>query len=162
MGVDPGTQFTGFGIIEPAGRSLISIDYGVITPKKSLPLEKKYLTIFNGIDELVEKYKPDAIAVETQFVRKNIQVALKLGMARGVALVAASRHDIPIFEYAPRKAKQAVTGNGGASKDQVQTMVKVLLNLSNIPREDAADALALEICHHNSIQFLEKTTCTNT
>lgn len=158
MGIDPGTHFTGYGIIEPKNNGFIAIDYGVISPKKSLPLEKRYLAIFNELDYLIEQHKPDALAVETQFLKNNVQVALKLGMARGVAILAATRKDIPIFEYTPRKAKQAVTGNGSASKEQVASMIKILLNLPCCPKEDAADALAIAICH---INFAKGGLCTN-
>jgi crossover junction endodeoxyribonuclease RuvC len=104
----------------------------------------------------MEKYQPDAVAIETQFVYKNVQSAMKLGMARAMGLLAAARRQIPIFEYAPTKAKLAVVGNGGASKMQVQKMIQLLLRLPTLPEpEDAADALALAICHAHTI----KTRC---
>ena len=101
----------------------------------------------------MDKNKPNAVSVETQFVKKNVQIAMKLGMARGIILLACSLKNIPIYEYAPRKAKQAIVGNGAASKEQVQKMLKLLLNLSNIPEpEDAADALALALCHAHQLK----------
>jgi crossover junction endodeoxyribonuclease RuvC len=154
LGVDPGTQITGFGIIKNS-QSLIALDFGCIRPPSKLAAEQRYLIIYQGICHLIEKYQPDAIAVETQFVYKNVQSALKLGMARGMVLLAGAQKSIPIFEYAPKKAKLAVVGTGSASKYQVQMMVQALLKLPSPPKpEDAADALALAICHANSMQTL--------
>lgn len=151
LGVDPGTQVTGYGIIEQTDRGLVAIDFGCIRPPQKLPLPQRYLAIFNGINHLIDRFAPDALAVETQFVQKNIQSAMKLGMARASVLLAAAHHGIEIFEYAPRKAKKAVVGNGGASKLQVQRMIQMILKLSVLPEpEDAADALALAVCHANS------------
>jgi crossover junction endodeoxyribonuclease RuvC len=148
IGIDPGTRVTGYGIIGMEEGLHRPIDYGCIRPPVDAASAERYFVIFESIDLLLEKYTPDALAVETQFLSKNVQSALKLGMARGVAMVAASRRGIPVFEYSPTKAKLAVAGNGRASKQQVQAMVKILLNLSCIPQpEDAADALALAICH---------------
>lgn len=124
------------------------MDFGCIRPPYNYDLHKRYLIIFNALEELIFKYAPTAMAVETQFVNKNVQSAIKLGMARGVSIIAAARNNIPIYEYAPKKAKLAVVGNGKASKQQVQKMVQVLLNLKNITLpEDAADALAIALCH---------------
>ena len=147
LGIDPGTIITGYGVI----RGQKALDFGCIRPPAKLPLEKRYLIIFNSLEELITQYKPHALAVETQFVKDNPQTAIKLGMARGMVLLAAAKNDIPIFEYSPRKAKQAVTGNGGACKAQVQQMVRLILNLSCLPEpEDAADALALALCHQQN------------
>jgi crossover junction endodeoxyribonuclease RuvC len=154
IGIDPGTQITGYGIIKVEGNSYKAIDYGCIRPPARHKLTDRYLIIFNALEEIINKHSPDAFVVETQYVSKNVQSAIKLGMARGIAILAAKRRGIPIFEYAPTKAKQAVVGNGGASKSQVQKMVQVLLRLSEIPTpEDAADALALAICHAHAAQF---------
>lgn len=148
LGIDPGTVVTGFGIIQVAGSKFTPVDFGCIKPPKKTSPAEKYLAIFEGIEALIKTYRPDAIAVETQFVYKNIQSALKLGMARGACLIAAARSDILIYEYAPSKAKKAVVGQGAASKLQVQKMIQILLALSELPEpEDAADALALAICH---------------
>lgn len=150
LGVDPGTVVTGYGVIEVIGNAFKLITFGAIKPKASDPLPQKYLTIFNGIEKLCNKHKPDALSVETQFVKNNPQTAIKLGMARGSIIVAAAKNDIDIFEYAPMVAKRAVTGNGHSSKSQVQHMVKTLLSLKSLPTpEDAADALALAIAHAN-------------
>lgn len=148
LGIDPGTRITGYGILQTKGKQLTPIDFGCIKPNPKDPIDKKYYAIFKGITSLIETYKPDAVSVETQFVYKNAQTALKLGMARGACLIAAASHGIPVFEYTPTKAKRAVVGNGSASKGQVQKMVQSLLSLDELPEpEDAADALALAICH---------------
>ena len=154
MGIDPGTKVTGYALIESfLGKERV-LDFGVIKPPYKYTLHQRYLLIFNGINELIKKFKPHSFAVETQFVKKNVQIALKLGMARGVSLLAASINNLEIFEYAPKKAKLAVVGNGSASKFQVQKMVQVLLKLQSIPEpEDAADAMAIAICHAHNIRL---------
>ena len=151
LGIDPGTRVTGYGVIEFNGLSYRAVDYGCVRPPLSLKLSEKYLVLFNAIEELIDKYRPEALAVETQYVQKNVQSAIKLGMARGAAVIAAKRKGLSVFEYAPSKAKLAVVGRGSASKHQVAGMVKALLRLaaSALP-EDAADALALAICHAQS------------
>ena len=155
LGIDPGTRITGYGVI----KDLQPLDYGCIRPPADLPLPERYKIIFDGVEQLIEKFKPEAIAVESQFVLKNAQSAIKLGMAKGMVILAAARHGIEVFEYAPKKAKQAVVGNGAASKAQVQRMIAALMRLPNLPEpEDAADALALAICHANNQGKL----CTNT
>jgi crossover junction endodeoxyribonuclease RuvC len=155
LGIDPGTRSTGYGVIKVGHRRTEPIDFGCIRPPLHLDPPQKYLVLFNAIEQLIEKYNPEAVAVESQFVYKNVQSAMKLGMARGVAILAASRRQIPVFEYAPKKAKLAVVGNGSASKEQVQKMIQLLLCLPHLPQpEDAADALALAICHaHANIQL---------
>ena len=152
LGIDPGTRITGYGIINSNGSKMLPIDFGAIRPPPHLPLPERYLIIFNALEHLIKEHKPSAISVETQFFKKNAQSALKLGMARGVALIAAAKNGIPIYEYAPKKAKLAVVGTGQASKHQVQQMVQLLLNLPKPPKpEDAADALSLAICHAHAI-----------
>lgn len=152
IGIDPGTCITGYGVIRHLGAKHEALDFGCIRPPAKKELHQKYLIIFESIELLLDKYKPDALAVETQFVYKNVQSAIKLGMARGMAVLAATKRNIPIFEYAPKKAKLAVVGHGSASKEQVQRMIQLLLNLSSLPQpEDAADALALAICHCHTL-----------
>lgn len=156
IGIDPGTQVTGYGIIAMENGVLRVMDYGCIRPPASLKLSDRYLVIFEAVEALLEKFRPQALVVETQYVSKNVQSAIKLGMARGVIVVAAKRKNISVFEYAPTKAKLAVVGNGKASKQQVQGMVKLLLNLAEVPTpEDAADALALALCHAQSLRYRE-------
>ncbi len=154
IGIDPGTQITGYGVIKVTGHIYQAVDYGCIRPPASYKLTDRYLIIFNALEEIIDKFAPDAFVVETQYVKKNIQSAIKLGMARGIAILAAKKRGIPIFEYAPSRAKQAVVGKGHASKTQVQKMVQFLLRLSTAPTpEDASDALALAICHAHAAQF---------
>lgn len=152
LGIDPGTTITGYGLVKvEEGRRFSVLDFGGIRPPPSKPLSLRYRIIYESICSLIETYQPEAIAVETQYIHKNPQSGIKLGMARGVVILAAALREIPIFEYAPTTAKRAVVGTGRASKQQVQGMVQRLLNLSQIPEpEDAADALALAICHGQS------------
>ena len=151
LGIDPGTRITGYGLIRVDGSHFEPLDFGCIRPNPSLELPQKYLMLFNAIELLLDQFQPQFVAVETQFVDKNVQSALKLGMARGVILLAAAKRGIPIHEYTPRKAKLSVVGNGSASKQQVQKMIQLLLKLPILPQpEDAADALALAICHAHS------------
>lgn len=153
IGIDPGTRFTGFGLIHFKDGRYEVIDYGVIQPPLKAPLEKRYLAIFTALEHLIQKYKPSHLAIETQFVDKNVQSAIKLGMARGVCLLAAAKAGIFVSEYSPTMTKKAVVGKGHASKKQMQKMVQLLLNLNSEIKEDAADALALAICHFHSLSL---------
>ena|SRR3989338_1664431 len=147
LGIDPGTRITGYGVIHFTSSQPHPLDFGCIRPPPSLSLPERYKIIFEGVEALIARHAPTAIAVESQFVLKNAQSAIKLGMAKGMVLLAAARHNIPIYEFAPKKAKLAVVGKGQASKFQVQKMIQVLLRLPRLPEpEDAADALALAIC----------------
>ena len=153
LGIDPGTRITGYGVIETDLRSFTPLDFGCIRPSPKLSLHERYGIIHEGIEHILNSYPIEAVSIETQFVGRNVQSALKLGMAKGVALLAATKRKIPIFEYAPKKAKLAVVGSGSATKEQVQKMMQTLLNLEEIPApEDAADALALAITHANHIK----------
>lgn len=155
LGIDPGTRVSGYGVICIRPHELVLLDYGCIRPPSGYKLSDRYLVIYEGIAELIEKYCPTAVVVETQFVHKNVQSAIKLGMARGTVIVAAKKGGISVFEYSPMVAKRAVVGHGRASKFQVQGMVQRLLKLSSPPQpEDAADALALAICHAHTAQHL--------
>lgn len=154
IGVDPGTLVTGYGIIKVENNKYQALDYGCVKPPKTYKLSDRYLIIFEALELLLERYQPQVLAIETQYVHKNVQSAIKLGMARGIALIAAKRKKTAVFEYAPSKAKSAITGNGNASKHQVQAMIQKLLDLAIAPSpEDAADALALAICHAHSMRF---------
>ena len=153
LGIDPGTRITGYGVIETDLSSFEPLDFGCIRPSQQLSLHERYLEIHDGIEHLLDTYPIEAVSIETQFVSRNPQSALKLGMAKGVALLAATKRSIPIFEYAPKKAKLAVVGKGSATKEQVQKMVQALLNLAELPTpEDAADALSLAIAHANHLK----------
>lgn len=153
IGIDPGTLVTGYGIIQIDGHRMQALDFGCIRPPSAMKLSDRYLVIFESVEQLIEKHAPDALAVETQYVHRNPQSAIKLGMARGVVLIAAKRKGLPVYEYAPSRAKRAVVGKGSASKQQVQGMVQSLLRLAVLPTpEDAADALSLAICHAHAIK----------
>lgn len=153
LGIDPGTRITGYGLIRKESR-LSLIDYGSIKPPPKMDLHKRYHLLYENIKQLIHLHKPDALVVESQFVQKNVQSAMKLGMAKGVVYILAAKYHIPLFEYAPKKAKQAVVGSGGASKHQVQKMIQLLFSLQKPPTpEDAADALSLAICHAHQPQW---------
>ncbi len=158
LGVDPGTRITGFGIIRSQNSQIQVLDYGTIRPPANAPLAKRYLAIFEALCHLIAKYQPQGLAVETQFVQKNVQSALKLGMARGACLIAAAQADIEVFEYAPTRAKKSVVGKGHASKSQMQKMIRLLLNITEEVQEDAADALAIALCHHHSLSLIKLTS----
>lgn len=154
IGVDPGTRVTGYGIIRTEGSQCQVLDYGCIRPPSQLKITDRYLIIFEGLEELLDLHKPQVLAIETQYVHKNVQSAIKLGMARGIVIVAAKKRGMQIIEYTPSQAKRGVSGHGRASKYQVQGMVQRLLDLSSPPEpEDAADALALALCHAHSFRF---------
>lgn len=153
IGIDPGTVVTGYGIVQCYDGMHKALDFGCIRPPSKLKLTDRYLIIYNGVEQLIKTYQPQSLVVETQYVHKNVQSALKLGMARGIAIIAAKKNGLPVYEYAPSKAKRAVVGHGNASKSQVQKMVQRLLALDLLPEpEDAADALALAICHAHSLK----------
>ncbi len=154
IGIDPGTLVTGYGIIKCQHSSFEVIDFGCIKPPARFKITDRYLIIFENIEMLLDKHKPVSLAVETQYVDKNPQSAIKLGMARGIVIIAAKRKGIVVYEYSPCKAKKAVTGNGRATKQEVQQRVKTHLGLKNIPEpEDAADALALALCHGHTCRL---------
>ena len=148
LGIDPGTNIMGYGIIAVRANKMNLIDLGSIKIKKQTGHELKLKEIFECCMELVVKYLPDEMAIESPFYGKNIQAMLKLGRAQGVAMAAAMSREIPIVEYAPRKIKQSVTGNGNASKAQVASMLYSIFNIKSSPTEDATDALAIAVCHH--------------
>jgi len=155
LGVDPGTKITGYGVIQTDVQHSRPLDYGCIRPPANLKLSDRHLIIFKGILELIDLYLPDILVVETQYVYKNVRSALTLGMTRGIIIIAAKKRGIPVFQYSPTKAKKAVVGTGSASKFQVQAMIQSLLNLAVPPEpEDAADALALAICHAHTPEHL--------
>jgi crossover junction endodeoxyribonuclease RuvC len=157
LGIDPGSRITGYGLIKIDGSRSDAIDFGSIRLPDKAPFPEKMLILFQAIEKLIEIYRPQAIAVETQFFHKNAQSAMKLGMARGLVILAAAKNKISLYEYAPKKAKLAVVGNGNASKEQVQKMIQRLLRLPALPEpEDAADALALALCHAHTCLNISK------
>lgn len=149
LGVDPGTQVAGYGIISVQGDTMHVLQYGVVKLSKYTTYQLKLQKLYETILRLIEEYHPDEMSIEDPFFGKNVQAMLKLGRAQGVVMAAALSRNIPIVEYAPRRIKQSVTGNGNASKDQVAQMVAVLLKTELDPEFfDATDALAIAICHH--------------
>lgn len=153
LGIDPGSRVTGYGVINfVQGRSEY-ISSGCIR-MQAVSLPEKLKQIFTGVTEIIERWSPQEFAIEEVFMARNADSALKLGQARGAAIVAAVMQDLPVSEYAARKVKQAVVGNGGAEKTQVQHMVQSLLSLPGKPQSDAADALAIALCHAHTCQGL--------
>jgi crossover junction endodeoxyribonuclease RuvC len=146
LGIDPGSRVTGYGLIKTDGRQHHYVECGCIRTE-SQQFSERLKTIFDGIREIVLNYQPAEISIEQVFMNKNVNAALKLGQARGAAIVAALVHTTVLAEYSPREIKLAVVGYGAAEKKQVQHMVCQLLHLSNSPSNDAADALAVAICH---------------
>jgi len=158
LGVDPGSVTCGFGIVDEEGQSLFYVDAGGISTSPKLAFPSRLKKLHDGLNEVILKHRPDMLSIEDLFFAKNVQSALKLGHARGVALLVAANHGLPIFEYSPSEIKQAVVGFGRAEKAQVQQMVKTLLNLKVAPKPlDASDALAAAICHIHSSRMKEAT-----
>ena len=148
LGVDPGTQHTGYGVITEQEGQPVALDWGVISPRPSLALPDKLQAIYSALQACLVTHQPHTCAVEELFFAKNVRSAVILAHARGVALRAAAAVGLEVVEYSPLEIKQAVVGYGRADKRQVQAMVRVLLNLSGpLPAEDAADALAVALCH---------------
>lgn len=150
LGVDPGSIKTGYGVISHVSGKASYLASGVIRMHPGTELAERLHTIFSSLVEIIEHYQPQQMAVEQVFMAKNASGALKLGQARGAAIVAGTHYRLPVAEYEARKVKQAVVGNGAADKAQVQHMVRTLLKLPQCPQEDAADALAVAICHANT------------
>ena len=146
LGIDPGSRYTGFGILDLVGDKALYVASGTV---KSLDgdFPDRLKQIFTSMTEIVSEYRPDIVAIESVFMHKNAGSALKLGQARSAALCATFGFEVEVFEYAPREIKLAVVGTGAATKDQVQHMVVALLSLQSIPGSDAADALAAALCH---------------
>jgi len=148
LGIDPGTNVMGFGIIKSMNSKPIMVDMGLINLKKISDPYLKLKEIYNSVISLIDKFCPDELAIEAPFYGKNVQSMLKLGRAQGVAISAALQRDIPVFEYAPRKIKMAITGQGSASKEQVAGILKnILQSERNFEQYDATDALAAALCH---------------
>jgi crossover junction endodeoxyribonuclease RuvC len=149
LGLDPGTNVMGYGLISVRQPKLHLIQYGVIHLSKYEGHELRLAKIFDRVLSLVDEYNPDEVALEAPFFGKNVQSMLKLGRAQGVAMAAALFREVPIIEYAPKKVKQSVTGNGNASKEQVAQMLMTLFTIKEMPKLlDATDALAVAVCHH--------------
>jgi len=156
IGIDPGTAITGWGVVEQefGEQDLRVVAYGVVTTPAKTPFASRLKTIYDELTVIIAKYQPDASAVEMLFFSRNTSTALSVGHGRGVAMLALANADLPVAEYKPLEIKQAIVGYGGADKGQIQRMVKLLLNLDEIPKpDDAADALAVAICHLHSARW---------
>ncbi|GGD54727.1 crossover junction endodeoxyribonuclease RuvC [Paenibacillus nasutitermitis] len=157
LGIDPGIAIVGFGFIDKIGHKLVPVQYGSIETKAHTPQEERLMQVYESACSLLDKYKPDTVAVEKLFFNRNVTTAFAVGQARGVIILAAAQRGLPVAEYTPLQVKQAVVGYGKAEKRQVQEMVKMLLKLSAIPKpDDVADALAIGICHAHSAVLTEK------
>lgn len=157
LGIDPGIALVGYSIVEFIGNRYRALEYGCITTDASLSCPERLQIIYRELTDIIEKYKPDDFAIEELFFNKNVKTAITVGQARGVQILAGINSGLPIYEYTPLQIKQAVTGYGRADKRQVQEMVKLLLNLKEIPKpDDAADALAVALCHGSSINFKDE------
>lgn len=154
LGFDPGTATTGFGVVESVNDVLRPIDVGVILTPADMPIEERLLSIYTDVNTLLDKYNPDTVATERLFFDRNVTNALSVGRAIGVILLAVAQRNLPWMEYTPMQVKTSVTGYGGADKNQIQQMVVRLLGLAEVPKpDDAADALAIAICHAHSLKL---------
>ena len=153
LGVDPGSRATGYGLVEKRQEDLICVHAGLVCPSTRAPFPERIHEIFEALVDVMERYRPQEMALESVFYAKNVQSSLKLGHARGAVLVAGVRCGVKIFEYTPLEIKKAVVGYGRAGKEQVRSMVRILLGLRGELRLDTSDALATAICHLNWVRF---------
>lgn len=158
LGIDPGFAIVGCGVVDYTGNKFTVIDHMAVTTKAGLPLEQRLKTIYEDVGDIIDRYRPDAVAVEELFFNTNTTTAIQVGQARGVILLSAVNRGVEIAEYTPLQVKQAVVGYGRADKHQIQQMVKMILNLKEIPKpDDVADGLALAICHAHSYRMNSRT-----
>jgi crossover junction endodeoxyribonuclease RuvC len=155
LGIDPGTATTGYGLVRQTDDgSLLEVDHGEILTPANMPMPERLVLLYEKLQEIILLHRPDSSAVEELFFQRNVKTALSVGQGRGVVLLALAQAGLPVAEYAPNEIKQAVTGYGGADKQQIQEMVKMLLALEQRPKpDDAADALAVAICHIHSARM---------
>lgn len=157
LGIDPGSETLGWGIIETSGSRHSLVDFGTVRSKAGETFSKRLLKMYGGVESVMEKFSPDVVSIEDGFFSVNVKTAMKLGQVRGVILLLAERRSLEIAEYAPRLVKQTVTGYGNADKSQVAEMVRILLKLKTAPSPyDAADALAIAVCHAQHARMREK------
>lgn len=157
LGIDPGSETLGWGVIEGVGSKYAAVDHGVVKSSPRLSFSKRLAKIYEGVGSVIDRFGPDVLSIEEAFYAVNVGVALKLGQVRGVVLLLAEQRGLEIAEYAPRLIKQTVVGYGNAEKHQVQQMVKMLLKMTTTPSpHDAADALAIAICHFHHAGAREK------
>lgn len=155
LGIDPGFGIIGFGVIDKSNSGLEVVDYGVITTPKEMPFNERLKVIYDSMNALLDRYKPDEVSIEELYFNKNITTGIKVAEARGIILLTFQQHKLPIFEYTPQDIKMALTGQGRATKHQMQFMVKTILRLAKIPRpDDAADAVAVALCHSQTNQTM--------
>ena len=153
LGIDPVTATTGFGIIRVVVNSIKPVDYGIISTPAGVPMEQRLMMIYEQMNQIIEKWQPEQVAIEELFFNKNITTGITVGQARGVLLLSCAQKGLAVHEYTPLEVKQALVGNGRAEKKQVQFMVKTFLGLREVPKpDDAADALAIAICHTHYYQ----------
>jgi len=153
LGVDPGSLITGYGLVNKEENKLIYVEGGKISLSHSWPFSERIHGIFSSLSEIIQTYQPEEMSIEDVFFAKNVKSALKIGHARGAALVAAIQGGLKVFEYTPLQIKQSVVGYGRATKEQVRAMVKLILKLDTQLSFDTSDALAIAICHHNWVRF---------
>jgi crossover junction endodeoxyribonuclease RuvC len=157
LGIDPGSETLGWGVVEGSGLKYNLVDFGTVKSSPKEQFSKRLLKIFDGVADIIWKFQPDVLSIEEAFYANNVKVALKLGQVRGVVMLAGEKAGIEIAEYAPRLIKQTVVGYGNAEKHQVQEMVRLLLRMKSIPQpHDAADALAIAICHFHHAGMKDK------
>ena len=157
LGIDPGTRFTGYGVVVERGGALNAETYGVIALNAGRPISKRLHAIHEGVRALIEKHRPDAVALEKAFYGKNVQSAMRIAEARAVVMLCAEQAGVPLAEYTPAEVKRAAVGQGRAHKTQIQRMVRITLSLREDPEpEDAADALAIALCHIYRGQLAER------
>ncbi len=154
LGVDPGTAILGYGMVYYDGRDYTGVEYGAVRTPSGLPLPDRLLIIHRELTQVIEQYRPDHVAVEELFFARNARTAIAVGHARGVVLLTVAEHGIPIYEYTPMQVKQALVGYGSADKLQIQTFLKMLFGFEEVPKpDDAADAIAVAVCHCNSYRL---------
>lgn len=157
LGIDPGSETLGWGVVEGSGLKYALADFGTVKSKPREVFSKRLLKAYDGVAEIIEKFQPDVVSIEEAFYSVNVNVAMKLGQVRGVILLLAEQRGLKLAEYAPRLIKQTVVGHGNAEKHQVAEMVRVLLRLKTVPTpHDAADALAIAICHFHHAGMRER------
>jgi crossover junction endodeoxyribonuclease RuvC len=153
LGVDPGSRVTGYGLVEKSGNQITCIHSGTFGTSLNRPFFERIYEIFQSMSEIMNRFRPEEMAIEDLFFHKNLESALKIGHARGAVLIAAVQHNVKIFEYSPLEIKKSVVGYGRATKEQVRSMTQVILKMKALPPLDASDALATAICHLNWTRF---------
>jgi crossover junction endodeoxyribonuclease RuvC len=159
LGIDPGTIITGFGVIEDDDESLTVVEYGAINAPSRSPIGERLSFIYINLLKIITQYNPDVLAIEQPFIAKNVKSALAIGRSQAVAILAAAGQGIPVYEYTPAQVKQQVSNYGASSKEQVQEMIKLQLGLAEVPEpDDAADALAVALCHISETRLKKLTS----